>query len=84
LKIEVSMQTKEDIKEVENVDEKQIKKAMFYSVIPSIIIWLMIMTPIVLIYTTYIEPKEIEGSLEIPEWLVMPALFLIIGLLVFI
>ncbi|OPL16963.1 MAG: hypothetical protein AVO38_06600 [delta proteobacterium ML8_D] len=78
------MQTKEDIKEVENVDEKQIKKAMFYSVIPSIIIWLMIMTPIVLIYTTYIEPKEIEGSLEIPEWLVMPALFLIIGLLVFI
>ncbi len=78
------MQTENDEGVIENSEEKHVKKAMFYSVIPALLIWAFVMTPIIFIYTTFIEPKEIVGTIVIPEWTVMPAVFSIVGLLLFI
>lgn len=63
-------------------DDTKTTKAMFLAVIPSILLWILIMAPFVLAYTKYIEPEEVSGNLTIPEWTVMPTVVILIGVLI--
>ena len=79
------MSNKQRTNNFHKLDDNEVSnKAMIYSIIPAVIVWLLIIVPIAVIYIVYVEPMEIEGSLKIPEWLVTPAAILIIGLLAFL
>lgn len=63
-------------------DDTKTTKAMFFAVIPSMLLWILILTPFVWFYTKYIEPKEVSGNLSIPEWTVLPTVVILIGVLI--
>ncbi len=64
------------------LDDTKTTIAMFLAVIPSMLLWILILSPFVLVHTKYIEPKEVSGNLTIPEWTVMPTVIILIGVLI--
>ena len=66
----------------DKLDDTKTTKAMLLAIIPSMLLWILILAPFVLVYTKYIEPKEVSGNLTIPEWTVMPTVIILIGVLI--
>lgn len=54
-------------------------RAAILAIVPSLLISACILGPFIFLYMRYIEPMEIRGDLNLPEWLATAAAFGVIG-----